>query len=225
MRSETNGRTIPVPRADGLLIQPVGDELVVYDLESKEAHCLKELAAFVFTSVDGTATVGEIAASAGTQLSAAVSAEQVADAVAQLEDAKLLEGPPLLVLDGDDGVSRREMMRRVGYAGAAATVSTGMIMSIAAPTAMAACTGQPAGCNCNRAIPGGFVHDNQLCQSGHCCGSGPKDACNVGCCSDTQNGAGDCQCQGSATCPSLPNPPIASACCSGVCNSNAGTAC
>lgn len=220
MRRSRAANSVPAPRSEGLLIRPVGEEMVVYDQEAKEAHCLKPLAAFVFTACDGETRIDEIASMAKQHLGTPVTVDQVADAVVELEESKLLY-TPLVLLDSDD-VSRRELMRRVGFAGAAATVGTGLITSIAAPPAMAQCSGQPAGCNCTRMNNGGnAVHDNGLCLSGHCCGGGANDACNIGCCSSTNNG-NECQCL-NEVCPSVPAP--TSGCCNGICTPNTGTAC
>src|SRR3954452_15932411 len=68
MRSKDMAIAVPAARSDGLLIEPVGDETVIYDTDSKQAHCLKPLAAIVFGCCDGHATVGEIASAAQRRL-------------------------------------------------------------------------------------------------------------------------------------------------------------
>jgi hypothetical protein len=208
---------LPRARPEGLIVQKVADEAVIYDLETKEAHCLKPLAAFVFDASDGSTTIGKLAIRARAEVDPEVTDEQVADAVVQLEQIRLLEAPSLLVIDGNGGVSRRDMMRRMGYAGAAATVGTGLVMSITAPAALAACSGQPAGCACGQ---------NKECASGHCCKTaGSNDKCNNGCCSETNNGA-DCQCQANGMCASIPTPPNGAGCCNAtVCTGTGGTVC
>ena len=228
-------RKIPKARSEELLIEHVGDEAVVYDLETKEAHCLNALAATVFAHSDGRHTTSEIAQLAATQLGELVTETQIIAAVDELEAATLLEAPFVVLSDGDtpangDGLSRRQMMRKVAFAGAAATVAGGMVTSIAAPTAMAvACSAQPAGCNCDKTNPNGnLVHVNTLCLSGHCCGSGAKDVCNIGCCSPTNDGL-QCQCTNGVcgtVCGGTGNPcPPSSLCCNGACTPNSGTAC
>src|SRR4051812_32198500 len=91
MRSRETASAVAAARSAGLLITSVGDETVIYDTRSKEAHCLKPLAAIVFASSDGQATLGEIARIAAQRLDAAVSDADVADAVAQLESLDLLQ--------------------------------------------------------------------------------------------------------------------------------------
>jgi hypothetical protein len=203
---------VPLARSDDLLVERVGDELVIYDLENKEAHCLKPLAASVFTHSDGETPVTQMAGRVESDLARPVAEAEILDAVAQLEQIRLLEAPSLLVIDGNGGISRREMMRRVGYAGAAATVGTALVTSIAAPTALAACSGQPAGCNCTK--------NNPDCASNHCCSGNGADKCNVGCCASDNNGT-ECKCNG-AVCNSIPQP---GNCCSGTCTPTTGNPC
>src|SRR4051812_1574608 len=91
MRSKDRATVVPAARSDGLLIEPVGDETVIYDTDSKQAHCLKPLAAIAFGCCDGHATIGEITSAAQRRLGHDVSKSAVADAVAQLEGLGLLQ--------------------------------------------------------------------------------------------------------------------------------------
>lgn len=52
---------IPVARKEKLLIQEIGDELIVYDQENKASHCLNPMAASVWELCDGQHTVEDIA--------------------------------------------------------------------------------------------------------------------------------------------------------------------
>lgn len=212
-------------RSDELLIQRVGEESVIYDVSTKEAHCLKSLAAFVFDRCDGETRIGAIADAVRSELAADITDEQVIAAVAELEESRLLQASPLVVMLEGDSVSRRDMMRRVGFAGAAATVGSGLVMSIAAPAALASCSQQPAGCNCAKIVPNGkLVHVNTLCASNHCCGSQASEKCNLGCCSPSTDGQ-QCKCQSNGTCATI-NPPASNVCCNGACTpSTAGAVC
>src|SRR3954471_24701411 len=180
MRSNKTARTVPAARTDGLLVQALGDETVIYDTESKEAHCLKPLAAVVFDCSDGCATVAEIASTAEARLGHGVSDADVADAVAQLESVGLLQTALVvragngLVAGNGRGVSRREMLPRVGFAGAATAVGTSLVTSIVAPNAFAALSGIPSGCSgCTK---------NKDCVSDHCCQTNSSKTCNRSCC-------------------------------------------
>jgi len=47
-------------RQNGIVVQEMPDEVLVYDLDSNKAHCLNQSAALVWKSCDGTNTVGDI---------------------------------------------------------------------------------------------------------------------------------------------------------------------
>jgi hypothetical protein len=125
----------PVARDEGLLVEQVGDETVVFDSESKEAHCLSALAAVVFAHCDGRTTVDELAGLASERLGEPVDAERVMDALAQLEERDLMEprAPSKI------GLSRRTMLQRTAALGGAVAASP-LITSVIAPTSAAAVT-------------------------------------------------------------------------------------
>lgn len=52
---------IPVARTEKLLIQEVGNELIVYDQENNGSHCLNPMAARVWHYCDGNNTINDIA--------------------------------------------------------------------------------------------------------------------------------------------------------------------
>ena len=128
-------RKLPVARDEGLLVEDVADETVIYDARTKEAHGLNPLATIVFRHCDGETTVGEAAALAAERLGKPVTPDEVMNAVAQLEDRELVDVPK----PRGKGLSRREMMRKTAVAGAAAA-SLPVITTILAPTPAAAAT-------------------------------------------------------------------------------------
>lgn len=207
------GDKVPTPRSEGLLVEYAGDETVVYDVESKEAHCLNPLASVVFANSDGQRTVAEMADFAEQRLGHAVSEAQVVAAVEELEATSLLDTPLRVVACDREGMSRRQMMRKTAFAGAAATVAGGAVMTIAVPTALAGCSKQVAGCGCSKMEGGNVVQVNTLCLSGHCCGPSTTAKCNVGCCATTNDGA-ICQCS-NGVCLSVPTP-VAGSCCNTI---------
>src|SRR5947209_1952530 len=104
---------VPAARSEGLLVESVGEETVVYDIKTKEAHCLKPLAAFVFANADGKTSSEEMSDRASQALGQPVNAGEINDAIAQLRECELFD-EPLLVLDGN-GTSRREAIKRFAY--------------------------------------------------------------------------------------------------------------
>jgi hypothetical protein len=137
----------PVARKSGLVVRDLADEVVVYDQERHEAHCLNRTAAVVFRHADGRHDVSDLAA----LLSAdgAPGAEGLVEmALGQLDDAHLLEGAPPPV--HEHGLARRDVMRRVGLG---AAVLLPLVTSVLAPSpaeAAATCVnGGAGGCTGN----------------------------------------------------------------------------
>jgi hypothetical protein len=182
MRSRKTAISFPAARADDLLIEQLGSETVVYDVNAKEAHCLRGLASVVFANADGKTSAEDLAAVAGKALGEPVTYTQVQEAIAQLEACALLD-TPLLVRDG---INRRDLVKRAGYAGAAATVASPLITSILAPATAMAASAIASGCaGCGK---------NSDCVSNHCCQSVAGKQCNQGCCVNHDNSCHACGC-------------------------------
>jgi hypothetical protein len=149
----------PQTRRSGLLIRELPDELLVYDREQHRAHCLNRTAAFVFRHADGTRTPDAIVRlldpAAGDP-----AAQAVALALEQLAAAGLLEAAPQAASETvPEGISRRDVARRVGVA---AAILLPAVMSVLAPTpaeAAATCVTdcltplQPADTPCTTTVP------------------------------------------------------------------------
>lgn len=182
---ERTDDTVPSKaRTEALLVERVDDETVVYDLDSKQVHCLSPVAAAVFELCDGNTGVHEISTRAGERRATSVSVDTVRDAVAQLEECRLLDvlEAPLKIRGGH---TRREAVRKVAFAGATAAFAAPLITSIVSPSAAMALSGLPTGCRCSK---------NSDCQSNHCCKTaGNNEKCNDGCCAADNNGT-LCQC-------------------------------
>lgn len=127
-------RKLPAARDEGLLIEHVADEVVVYDVEGKEAHCLTALPAVVFTHCDGETDVAQLAAIASEKLGETVTETTVVDVVAQLQARDLLASSRLST---QDGVTRRSMLRKSAVVGGVVTAAP-LISSVFAPPALAA---------------------------------------------------------------------------------------
>ena len=157
-----NGHDLPLARAEGLLTEEVEAEIVVYDSESKQAHCLSPLAALVFARSDGQTSIPELAELAGSRLEEPVEAERVKDALAQLEELGLMVVPK-----DELRVSRRGMIRKGALVGAA-VMATPLIVSVATASAQ---TGSCAG-------PCTFIDGVDSCvQFNSACPGGVADPC------------------------------------------------
>ena len=189
----------PTARTEGLLVESVGGETVIYDLESKEAHCLKALAAAVFVHADGYNTTADIAELAGHRLGTPVSEADVKDAVAQLEQHALLDKPLAI----HDGLSRREAVQRFAAA-AGVAVATPLVASVMAPTASAAGSKIPTG-QCCGSTATNCAGLNPSCQSGHCCQNLSSKDCNQCKCVGDKNDCSTAQCTPCSPCTGCPD--------------------
>jgi hypothetical protein len=127
----------------------VDGELVVYDPETKTAHCLSADAAAVWERCDGQTPLQNLADACAVDLTVAERA------VEELRDRGLLEDAPPL----GRGYSRREAATRFAKVGGAALLAP-LVYSVAIPSAaVAAVSKTPDQGTCN---------GNGNCISGHC---------------------------------------------------------
>ena len=155
----------PLARDEGLVIEELGDELLVYDLDVKHAHCLTPTAAKVWRACDGSSRDSLVE-----RLD--MEPEAVDHALAELQRIDLL-APLTPVATGD---TRRDFGFKVAKVTAAAAALP-VVLSVAAPAAaqtqsnITFCfdlTGPEGTNNCNTC--NGITGDNTLC----CCCHKPK---------------------------------------------------
>lgn len=137
---------LPRKRKAGLVVQELADEVLVYDSNSHRAHCLNWTASAVWKHCDGKTTPADMAGLMTIELDAPVAEELVWLGLDQLRKARLLETPISLSPSPITAMSRREAMRRVGLAAAAALP---VVTSIIAPKAAHAASCRPNGDTCN----------------------------------------------------------------------------
>jgi DNA-binding transcriptional ArsR family regulator len=140
-------------RAD-LVVRTIGDETVVYDPGTHRASCLAPVAAAVWRSWDGRASVAEVARRASETLGETVDERSVHVALRRLERAELVDALPSESRRRTPG--RRAVIRGVGFAAGLAVWS----VAVKSP-AQAAATCLPNGRAC--------VRSAQCCSS--CCNS------------------------------------------------------
>ena len=134
----------PIARKQGLVIQELPDEVLVYDLDRDRAHCLNQTAAFVWQHCNGRNSTAQIARTLGQQFDCKADENIVWLALDQLGRSHLLDEPR--VPAGLTGMNRRAMVRALGLA---AVVAVPVVTSIVAPTPAqaATCKGQGAACS------------------------------------------------------------------------------
>lgn len=147
----------PLARTEGLVIKELADEVLVYDLERDQAHCLNHTAADVWRDCNGRNSTTKIAQALGNKLNHPVDEKIVWLTLDQLGSKHLLDvrpTPPSAMT----GIDRRTMMRSLGLA---ATLALPLISSIVAPTPVEAGTCTAAGGSCT---------SGSTCCSGSCVG-------------------------------------------------------
>ena len=132
--ADRNGHRLPPARRDGLLVQAIDDEVIVYDTERHKAHCLNRTAAAVWEHCDGQTTVAEVARRLAREFEAPIDQTAVWLAVEQLQKAHLLTEAP----QPPSGLSRRDVLKRLGVA---AALAVPLVTTIVTPAA-----GQGASC-------------------------------------------------------------------------------
>lgn len=121
----------PRARREGLLVETVGEELLIYDQNSHTAHCLSTIAACVWRHCNGKHKVTELAIFAG------ATEELVANALHELYEKNLLDAEPTLSQSAGPGVSRREAISRAVRVSAGAAAGSLVVSATAATPAMA----------------------------------------------------------------------------------------
>ena len=136
--------TKPRARTEGLVIQTLPDETLVYDRDRDLAHCLNQTAALVWNQCDGSSTTKQIARAVSTDLNHPIDERFVWVALDQLgRNHLLIDGAPP---PPSSGINRREVIRALALT---ATISVPLVASIVAPTPAQAATCLPAGATCS----------------------------------------------------------------------------
>jgi hypothetical protein len=119
-------RLAPLARRNGLVIQELSDETLVYDLDSNKAHCLNPSAAFVWKACDGKTSAEQIAVLFASSGIGTVTSDFVWLAIDQLNENNLLEKPVARF----HGESRRQVIKKIGLT---SMVALPIIASLVAP--------------------------------------------------------------------------------------------
>lgn len=137
----------PISRKANLVIQEMEGEILIYDLNENKAFCLNQTAALVWQLCDGNKSVDEISEILGQKLNSSANEDIVWFALDQLKKEKLVENEAQL---GNyfAGISRREVIKKVGLG---TMIALPIVASITAPIALNAasgCTPVTNGCTC-----------------------------------------------------------------------------
>ncbi|MBC8032273.1 MAG: PqqD family protein [Pyrinomonadaceae bacterium] len=160
---------LPLARRERMIIKEVDNELLVYDLQRDQAHCLNPSAAAIWRLCDGKTTPDRLAMSFEKETGNRVDEGVIWLGLQDLRRSHLLEEgvdwPEQMIVAKRMGMSRREAVRRIGLG---AAIALPLVISITAPTAVQAavscgarckpcstgseccsgvCVTDPAGCN------------------------------------------------------------------------------
>ena len=155
----------PRARKGGLVVRDLGDEVVVYELESHRGHCLNRTAALVWRACDGRKTIVTIAAEVGLRLGAAPDEDLVRFALGKLRDARLLDPG----IQEARTLTRRQLARRIGEV---ALLPVVVSLLVPRPSEAATCNASscPGGvCNCAGQPNGTSCWDGSSCSNWVCC--------------------------------------------------------
>jgi len=152
---------LPKARSSNIVVQELKDEVLIYDLKISKAYCLNETSALVWELCDGKRTITEISDEMSKRMKTLISEDFLYIALDQLNKDGLLE-------DGlgshFEGFSRREVIRKVGFA---SVVALPLVRSVVAPEAAMAQS------SCGIVL--------EACSPGTCC-TGLFCVANIRCC-------------------------------------------
>ena len=178
----------PLARKSDIVIQEFGDEILIYDLRANKAFNLNQTSTLIWQLSDGDKTIAEIAEDISKKLSSPVNEEFVWLALEQLRKEKLVENDTEIA-GLYQGVSRREIIRRVGLG---TLVALPLVSSLVAPMAITAQSGAVCAvgtCRC----PNTVATNGTTCEGNSSAPSVPPGTVYVNC---TSIGGPSCRCRG-----------------------------
>lgn len=164
---------------ENIVVSELGDELLIYDLETEKAFCLNRTSAAVWDLFEESRTAADISRLLETRGVHGSSPELVELALDQLcNEGLLLSDEPR----SHNGFDRREMVRRAGLTAAAALpLITSLVVPLQTPAQSVSC-GASAGstCTCSNKVRNFNIPCTSTTCSGVCVCSPPFTGCNGG---------------------------------------------
>lgn len=162
--------TLPKARNENIIMQDAGDEILIYDTITDKAYCLNETSAKVFNACDGKQTFDELKSQYQFNDDLVYLALDELKAKDLLDSAANYETPFA-------GMTRREVIRKVGFA---TMIALPVVSSLIAPSAAQAASGGTTA-NCQ------VCTSNAQCISGRCRTAFPNNGTSI-CSAGTTNG-------------------------------------
>jgi hypothetical protein len=120
-----------------ICVEQIGPETLVYNERSHKAFCLNATSSAVWRKCDGAHTIEQIAAAVTFELATPVSEELVQYALGELRRDGLLEASPVSTVA--PGISRRDMMQKLGFRAALLLPVVAMVTAPKAAHATSGC--------------------------------------------------------------------------------------
>ena len=124
----------PKARQKNIIVQNAGEETLVYDLDANKATSLNSTSGLIWKSCDGNNSIEDIADIVETKTGEKVNVDLILFALDQLKKENLLEDSED-IRTGFDGLSRREVIKKVGFT---SMVALPIVASLTAPMAVSA---------------------------------------------------------------------------------------
>ncbi len=153
----------PIASTDGMIVEELDGELLIYDTGRDKAHCLNPAAATVWRHCDGDRTVEELQALIAPDAGAADSRDMIVGCLRDFQSRHLVTGTDGW-LDSERRVSRRELLKRVSVT-AAVVILVPLVTTIVSPTPAAAVSCRANGVACT--LSSQCCSNN--CDNGHHC--------------------------------------------------------
>lgn len=134
----------PLRRKDEIIVQELNGEVLIYDLKTNKAICLNKTSSMVWDACDGNKSISEISKLITGKLNSSADEDVVWLALYQLKKEKLLANGADIV-SKFDGMSRREVIRKVGLG---TMIALPIITALIAPTAANAQSMCAGACTC-----------------------------------------------------------------------------
>lgn len=162
-------KNMPQSRQQNIVVQELKGELLIYDLSLNKAFCLNQSSAVVWQLCDGEKSIPEIAKIVGGKLKSEINDDFIWLALDRLKKENLIANPEE-ISSNFNGLSRRQVIKRIGFS---SMVALPLITSLVAPSAVHAQSGTCGGtCQCS-----GLLMNVSVCPSD----SGATADCPVGC--------------------------------------------
>lgn len=151
-------------RDDEVVVQELDGEFLVYDLRTDKAFCLNDTSSVVWNACDGKRDHEQIRSVVSAQLGSEIGQDVVWLALQQLSKNGLIDGGDVESPVEFAGLSRRQLMKRIGLATA---VALPVVASLVAPTAAHASSLCMTGtsCSCPGGTPMGSSCPNTTCRN------------------------------------------------------------